>query len=186
MVLHTTLDGSWKPLYTCMVSFLFPLVLTCILVACFDLVSCLCINHGRLATLFIIALWSCIPILPSFVWYFGRWYLWTSCHALSLFLYGYVMLFIHIIFYSSMVSSLVSVFALWYILVVDPCELVWRPRFLINPNRRSTILRMVKSRSTWVLTSKNSPTNSNGTFDHVDTHVGSTHGQSLGQTPLKL
>lgn len=34
MVLHTVLDGSWKPLYTCIVSFLFPLyslVYTCVL-----------------------------------------------------------------------------------------------------------------------------------------------------------
>jgi hypothetical protein len=29
--------------------------------------------------------------------------------------------------------------------------------FLFNPNRRSTLLALVKSRSTWVLTSKNSP-----------------------------
>jgi ABC-type protease/lipase transport system fused ATPase/permease subunit len=56
MVLHTALDGSWKPLYTCIVSFLFHLVLACILIACFALVSCLCINYGRLATLFMIAL----------------------------------------------------------------------------------------------------------------------------------
>jgi hypothetical protein len=49
------------------------------------------------------------------------------------------------------------------------------PRFLINPNRRST----------WVLTSKNSPTNSNDPFGLVDTYVGPTHGQRLGQTPLK-
>jgi hypothetical protein len=62
---------------------------------------------------------------------------------------------------------------------------LWRPRLIINPNRRPTLLTMVKSRSTWVLTSKNSPTNSNDTFDQVDTHVGSTHGHSLGQTPLK-
>jgi hypothetical protein len=62
---------------------------------------------------------------------------------------------------------------------------MWRPRFLINHNRRSTLLIVVKSRSTWVLTSKNSPTNPNGTLDQVDTHVGSTHGQSLGQTPPK-
>jgi hypothetical protein len=59
------------------------------------------------------------------------------------------------------------------------------PQVLINPNRRSTLLTMVKSRSTWVLTSKNSPTNSNDTFDQVDKDVGSTHGQSLGQNPLK-
>jgi hypothetical protein len=56
-------DGSphrfgWllKALVPCIVSFPFLLVLTCILVACFSLVSCLCINHGRLATLFVIAL----------------------------------------------------------------------------------------------------------------------------------
>jgi hypothetical protein len=62
---------------------------------------------------------------------------------------------------------------------------LWRPRFLINPNRRSTRLTVVKSRSTWVLTSKNLPTNSNDRFGLVDTHVGPTHGQRLGQTPLK-
>jgi hypothetical protein len=98
MVLHTTLDGSWKPLYTCILSFPFLLVLTSILVAFFALVSCLCINHGWLATLFVIALWPCIPIFLFFVWCCGRWYLWTSCHDLSLFLCGYVMLFIHIFF----------------------------------------------------------------------------------------
>jgi hypothetical protein len=43
---------------------------------------------------------------------------------------------------------------------------LWRPRFLINPNRRSTQLTVVKSRWTWVLTSKNSPTNSNDTHCH--------------------
>jgi hypothetical protein len=59
------------------------------------------------------------------------------------------------------------------------------PKFLINPNRQSTLLTVVKSRSTWVLTSKNSPANLNDTMDQVDTHVGSTHGQSLGQTPPK-
>jgi hypothetical protein len=52
--------------------------------------------------------------------------------------------------------------------------LLWRHRFLINPNRRSTRLTVVKSRSTWVLTSKNSPTNSNDTLDLVDIHVGPT------------
>jgi hypothetical protein len=56
---------------------------------------------------------------------------------------------------------------------------LWCPRFLINPNRRSTLLTVVKSRSTWVLTPKTSPTNPNGTIDQVDTHVSSTHGQSL-------
>jgi hypothetical protein len=44
---------------------------------------------------------------------------------------------------------------------------------------------VVKSRSTWVLTSKNSPTNSNYTFDQVDPHMGSNHGQCLGQFPLQ-
>jgi hypothetical protein len=62
---------------------------------------------------------------------------------------------------------------------------LWRPRFLINPNHRSSLLTVVKSRSTWVLTSKTSPTNPNDTIDQVDTHVWSTLGQSLGQTPPK-
>jgi hypothetical protein len=57
--------------------------------------------------------------------------------------------------------------------------------FLINPNRRSTRLTLVKSRSTWVLTSKNSPISSIDILDLVDTHVGLTHGQRLGKTPLK-
>jgi hypothetical protein len=56
--------------------------------------------------------------------------------------------------------------------------------FLINPNRRSTRLKVVKSRSTWALTSKNSPTHSFEPFWLVDTLVGPTHGQRLGQTPL--
>jgi hypothetical protein len=59
------------------------------------------------------------------------------------------------------------------------------PQVLNNPNRRSTRLTVVKSRSTWVLTSKNSPTNSIEPFGLMDTHVGPTHGQRLGQTPLK-
>jgi hypothetical protein len=59
------------------------------------------------------------------------------------------------------------------------------PQDFINPNRRSTLLTVVKSQSTWVLTPKTSPTNPNGTIDQVDTHVWSTLGQSLGQTPLK-
>jgi hypothetical protein len=62
---------------------------------------------------------------------------------------------------------------------------LWCPRFLINPNRRSTRLTVVKSRSTWVLTSKNSPTNPNDPFGLVDTLVGPSHGQRLGQTPTK-
>jgi hypothetical protein len=65
------------------------------------------------------------------------------------------------------------------------CGFLWRPRFLINPNHRSTWPTVVKPRSTWVLTSKNSPTNSNDPFGLVDTHVGPTHGQSLCQTPLQ-
>jgi hypothetical protein len=66
-----------------------------------------------------------------------------------------------------------------------PRKHMLRPRFLINPNRGSTQLTVVKPRSTWVLTSKNSPTNSIEPFDLVDTHVGPTHGQRLGQIPLK-
>jgi hypothetical protein len=42
---------------------------------------------------------------------------------------------------------------------------LWRPRFLINPNSRSTQLTVVKSRSTWALTSKNSLTYSSEPFD---------------------
>jgi hypothetical protein len=49
----------------------------------------------------------------------------------------------------------------------------------MNPNVWSTQPTVVKSQSTWVPTSKNSPTNSNDTIDQVDTHVWSTHGQSL-------
>jgi hypothetical protein len=43
---------------------------------------------------------------------------------------------------------------------------------------------MVKSRSTWALTSENSLTYSNEPFWLVDTLVGPTHGQGLGQTPF--
>jgi hypothetical protein len=66
-----------------------------------------------------------------------------------------------------------------------PCVVnLWRPRFLINPNSRSTQLTVVKSRSTWALTSKNSLTYSSGPFLLVKTLVGQTHGQRLGQTPF--
>jgi hypothetical protein len=47
------------------------------------------------------------------------------------------------------------------------------------------MLTVVKSRSTWVFTSKTSPTNPNDPIDQVDTHVWSTLGQSLVQTPPK-
>jgi hypothetical protein len=43
---------------------------------------------------------------------------------------------------------------------------------------------VVKSRSTWALTSKNSLTYSIEPFLLVDTLVGPTHGIRLGQTPL--
>jgi hypothetical protein len=43
---------------------------------------------------------------------------------------------------------------------------------------------VVKSRSTWALTSKNSVTYSIEPFWVVDTLVGPTHGQRLCQTPF--
>jgi hypothetical protein len=58
---------------------------------------------------------------------------------------------------------------------------LWRTRFLINPNSQSTV---VKPRSTWALTSKNSLTYSSDPLWIVNTLVGPTHGQRLGQTPL--
>jgi hypothetical protein len=61
---------------------------------------------------------------------------------------------------------------------------LWRPRFLISPNGRSTQLTVVKSRSTWALTLKNSLTYSSDPLWIVNTLVGPTHGQRLGQTPL--
>jgi hypothetical protein len=61
-------------------------------------------------------------------------------------------------------------------------ENIWRPRFLINPNGRSNLLTMVKPRSTWVLTSKTSPTNPNEPLDRVNTHLWSNFGQRHGQT----
>jgi hypothetical protein len=134
MVFHTVSNGTWKTLYTCIVSFPFLFVLTCILVVCLVLVSWLCINHGRLATLFMIALWSCIPILLYFVWYRGGWYIWTSCHTLWFPSCGNDMLFIHIIFclgpwhpllLAWLPPSCISCHASFVtILVVDLCELV--------------------------------------------------------------
>jgi hypothetical protein len=64
------------------------------------------------------------------------------------------------------------------------CEtwVLWRPRFLINPNSRATQLTVVKSRSTWALTPKNSLTYSSDPLWLVNTLVGPTHGQRLGQT----
>jgi hypothetical protein len=58
------------------------------------------------------------------------------------------------------------------------------PQVLINPNSRSNQLIVVKSRSTWALTSKNSLTYSSDPLWLVNTLVGPTHGQRLGQTPL--
>jgi hypothetical protein len=49
----------------------------------------------------------------------------------------------------------------------------------------SNLLTLVKPRSTWVLTSKTSPTNPNDPLDQVNTHLWSTLGQRHGQTPLK-
>jgi hypothetical protein len=56
---------------------------------------------------------------------------------------------------------------------------LWRPRFLFNPNSRSKLLTVVKSRSTWVLTSKTSPTNPNDPIDQVHTHVWASLRQTL-------
>jgi hypothetical protein len=51
---------------------------------------------------------------------------------------------------------------------------LWRPRFLINPNNRSTQPTVVKSRSTWALTPKNSLTYSSEPFWLVNTLMGPT------------
>jgi hypothetical protein len=56
------------------------------------------------------------------------------------------------------------------------------PAFLFNHNGRSTLLTVVKPRSTWVLTSKTSPTNPNDPIDQVNAHVWSNLGQMHGQT----
>jgi hypothetical protein len=61
-------------------------------------------------------------------------------------------------------------------------QVLWCPRFLINPNGRSNLLTMVKSWSPWVLTSKTSQTNPNDTLDQVNTHLWSNFGQRHGQT----
>jgi hypothetical protein len=56
-----------------------------------------------------------------------------------------------------------------------PCDALG---FLFNSNSRSTQLTVVKSRSTWALTSKNSLTYPSEPFWLVDTLVGPTHGQN--------
>jgi hypothetical protein len=61
---------------------------------------------------------------------------------------------------------------------------LWRSRFLINPNSRSTQLTVVKAWSTWAFTPENSLTYSSDPFWLVNTLVGPTHGQRLGQTPF--
>jgi hypothetical protein len=70
---------------------------------------------------------------------------------------------------------------LWWVFGDSRISL-WRPRFLINHNNPSTLLTVVKSRSTWVLTLKTSPTNPNDPIDQVHTHVWSNFGQIHGQT----
>jgi hypothetical protein len=72
----------------------------------------------------------------------------------------------------------------WSSCAWTPRSWLWRPRFLINHNSRSKQLTVVKSRSTWAFTSKNSLTYPSEPFWLVDTLVGPTHGQRFGQTPL--
>jgi hypothetical protein len=45
------------------------------------------------------------------------------------------------------------------------------PQVLLNPNCRSILLTVVKSQSTWVLTSKTSPIKLNDSIDQVNTHL---------------
>jgi hypothetical protein len=133
MVLHTALDGSWKPLYTCIVSFVFLLVLTCILVAFFAPMSSLCINHGTLATLFMIfsILYTYFPIFCMILW----WMIYMNIMPffmvalLSLWNVVHPYLFCLAPWYPLLLACCsphvyLIMIALWYILVVDPCELL--------------------------------------------------------------
>jgi hypothetical protein len=56
---------------------------------------------------------------------------------------------------------------------------------LMTKSAESNPLTFVKPRSTWVLTTKTSPTNPNDHLDRVHTHLWSTLGQSHGQTTSK-
>jgi hypothetical protein len=56
---------------------------------------------------------------------------------------------------------------------------------LMTKSAGSNLPTFVKPRSTWVITSKTSPTNPNDPLDQVNTHLRSTLGQRHSQTPLK-
>jgi hypothetical protein len=56
---------------------------------------------------------------------------------------------------------------------------------LMPESAKSNLLKLVKPWSTWVITSKTSPTIPNDPLDQVNTHLWSTLGQGHGQTPLK-
>jgi hypothetical protein len=56
---------------------------------------------------------------------------------------------------------------------------------LMIESAESNRLTLVKARSTWVITSKTSPTNPIEPLDQVNTPLWSTLGQRHGQTPLK-
>jgi hypothetical protein len=56
---------------------------------------------------------------------------------------------------------------------------------VMTESAESNRLALVKPMSTWVITSKTSPTNPIEPFDQVYTHPWSTLGQRHGQTPLK-
>jgi hypothetical protein len=56
---------------------------------------------------------------------------------------------------------------------------------LMTESAKSNRLTSVKPRSTWVITSKTSPTNPIEPLDQVNTPLWSTLSQRHGQTPLK-
>jgi hypothetical protein len=57
---------------------------------------------------------------------------------------------------------------------------------LMTESTESKPVELVKHWSTWVITSKTSPTVTNDPLDQVNTHSWSTHGQNPGHTPLPL
>jgi hypothetical protein len=56
---------------------------------------------------------------------------------------------------------------------------------LMTESAESNLLTLVKTWSTWVITSKISSTIPNDPLDQVNTHFWSNLGQRHGQTPLK-
>ena len=72
MVLHIALDGSWKLLYTFIVSLIFSLMLTYFFLTCFVFVSFLCTYRGRLAIIVhdsFAILFIYLAILCMFLWW---------------------------------------------------------------------------------------------------------------------